>query len=149
MYGCETWTIKKADHWRTEAFELSWRRLLRIPWTARPTSQSTKKSTLNVCWKDWFWSWSSEYWATWCKESTHWKDPDAGKDWRQGENEASEDEIVRWHHWLNGHEFEQALVDGKGQGTLAHCSPWGHKESGMAEWLNNNWLPNIWKVYFW
>ena len=44
-----------------------------------------------------------------------------------------EDEMVGWHHQFNGHEFEQALGDGKGQGNLAHCSPWGHKESGMAE----------------
>ena len=109
-------------------------------------SQSSRKSSLNICWKDWFWSWSSSTLATWCKESTHWKDTDAGKDWRQGENEASEDEMVGWHHRLNEHEFVQALGDGKGQGNLAWCSPWGHKVSGMTEWLNNNWLLNIWKV---
>ena len=55
------------------------------------------------------------------------KDPDAGKDCGQ-EKGATEDEMVRWHHQLNGHEFEQAQGDGEGQGSLACCSPWGHKE---------------------
>ena len=49
--------------------------------------------------------------------------------------------MVGWHHWLSGHEFEQALGDGEGQGSLAYCSPWGHKESDMTEWLNNNKAP--------
>ena len=66
------------------------------------------------------------------------KDPDAGKDWRQEEKGTTEDDMVGWHHQLNGHEFEQALGDGKGQGSLACCSPWGCKESYMTEWLNNN-----------
>ena len=50
----------------------------------------------------------------------------------------TEDEMVRWHHWLNGYEFEQPPGDGTGQGSLACCSPWGHKESDMTEWLNSN-----------
>ena len=54
-----------------------------------------------------------------------WKYPDAGKNWRQEEKGMTEDEMVGWHHWLNGHEFEQAVGDGKGQGRLACCSPWG------------------------
>ena len=57
------------------------------------------------------------------------KDPDAGKDCRQEEKGMTEDEMVGWHHRLNGHEFEQALGDGEGQGSLVSCSPWGHKES--------------------
>ena len=56
------------------------------------------------------------------------KDPDAGKDWRQEEKGAAEDEMVGWHHWLNGHEFEQTPGDTEGQGSLACCSPWGHKQ---------------------
>ena len=55
------------------------------------------------------------------------KDSDAGKDWRQEEKQMIEDDIVRWHHWLSGYEFEQALEDGEGQGNLACCSPRGHK----------------------
>ena len=64
------------------------------------------------------------------------KDPDAGKDWRQEEKGTTEDETVGWHHWLNGHEFEQTPGVGDGQGSLACCNPWGLKESGTTEWLN-------------
>ena len=60
------------------------------------------------------------------------KDPDAGKDWRQEEKEMTEGEIVEWHHWLDGHEFEQALWVGDGQGGLDYFSPWDHKELDMA-----------------
>ena len=63
--------------------------------------------------------------------------PDAGKDWRQEEKVTTEDEMVGWHHWLDGHEFEQALGDDEGQGSLACCSPQGHKELDTTEWLNN------------
>ena len=66
------------------------------------------------------------------------KDPDAGKDWRQEEKGMTEDKMFVWHHWLNGHEFEQAQGDGEGQGILVCYSPWGHKESDMTEQLNNN-----------
>ena len=63
------------------------------------------------------------------------KDPDAGKKWRQ-EKGMREDEMVGRHHWLNRHEFEQALGVGDGQGSLVRCSPQGHRESDMTEWLN-------------
>ena len=69
MYGCESWTIKKAKHRRIDAFELwCWRRLLRVPWTAR-------RSVLGVHWKGWCWSWNSNTLATWCEELTHLKRP--------------------------------------------------------------------------
>ena len=64
------------------------------------------------------------------------KDPDSGKDWRHEEKGTTEDEMVGWHHWLNGHEFEQAPEVGDGQGSLVCCSPWGHKESDTTEQLN-------------
>ena len=64
------------------------------------------------------------------------KDPDDGKDWRQEEKGTTEEEMLGWHHWLNRHESEQA--PGLGEGSLACCSPWGHTESDMTEWLNNN-----------
>ena len=64
------------------------------------------------------------------------KDLDAGKDWRQKEKRITEDEMVGWHHWLDRHEFEQALGNGDGQGSLACCSPWSRKESDTAEQLN-------------
>ena len=65
------------------------------------------------------------------------KHPDAGNDWGQEEKGTTEDEMVGWHHWLNEHEFEQALWDGERQGSLVCCSPWGCKESDMTERLNN------------
>jgi len=66
------------------------------------------------------------------------KDPDAGKDWRQEEKGVTEDEMVAWHHWLYGHEFEQVPGVGDWQGSLVCCSPWGCKESYLTEWLNNS-----------
>ena len=75
----------------------------------------------------------------WPLDAKNWligKDPDAGKDWRQEEKGTTEDEMIGWHHQLDGHEFEQASGVGDGQGSLACCSPWGHKESDTTEWLN-------------
>ena len=80
------------------------------------------------------------------------KYPDAGKDWRWEEKGATEDEMVGWHHWLNGHEFEQAPEDGEGQGSLVCCSPWGCKESDTTYQLKYNnkkeklfaeWITNV------
>ena len=74
-YGCESWAIKKTEPQRIYVFKLRcWRRLLRIPWTARKFNQSIqRKSVLNIHWKDWCWSWSSNSLATWCKKLTHLK----------------------------------------------------------------------------
>ena len=75
----------------------------------------------------------------WPPDAKSWligKDPDAGKDWRQEEKGVTEDEMVGWHQWLTGHEIEQSPGDSEGQGSLACCSSWGHKESDMTEWLN-------------
>ena len=74
----------------------------------------------------------------WRANSQKRQDPDAGKDWSQEEKGMTEDEMVGWHHWLNGHEFQQALGDGEGQGSLAHCNPWGRKELNTTDWLHNN-----------
>ena len=77
----------------------------------------------------------------WPSDSKSWligKDPDAGKDWRWEEKGTTEDEMVGWHHRLNGREFEQTLGDGEGQESLACCSPWGHKELDTTYWPNNN-----------
>ena len=77
MYGCESWSVKKAKHQRIDAFELRcWRRLLRVPWTTRRSSQSILKHiSPNIHWKDWCWSWNSNTLATWCEELTHLKRP--------------------------------------------------------------------------
>ena len=136
MYGCESWTIKKAEHQRTDAFELCcWRRLLRVPWTARRSNQLIPKEIIPKGIFIGRIDAEAEAPILWPPD-VNWiigKDPDAGKGWRQEEKGTIEDEVVGWHHWLNKHEFEQALGVGDGQGTLACCSPWGHKESDTTE----------------
>ena len=74
------------------------------------------------------------------------KDPDAGKDWGQEEKGTTEDEMAGWHYQLNGHEFEWTPGVGDGQGGLACCNSWGHKESDMSEWLN--WTEQV-SMYAW
>ena len=110
MYGCESWTIRKAEHWRFDTFELwYWRRLLRVPWTARRFNQSILKEIS----PDSLYSSipifigridaEAETRILWPPDAKNWlicKDPDAGKDWRQ-EKRMTEDEIVGWHHRLN------------------------------------------------
>ena len=75
----------------------------------------------------------------WPPDVAIWKDPDAGKDWRQEEKGTTEDEMVGWHHRLNGHEFEQALGVGDEQGGLACCSPWGSQRVGYNWATELNW----------
>ena len=102
-------TIKKAECWRIDAFELwCWRRLLRVPWTVRRSNQSILKESWVFIRRTDVGAETSILWPP----DVKWllgKDPDAGKDWRQEEKGTTEDEMVRWHHWLIGHEFEQAL----------------------------------------
>ena len=96
MYRCESWTIKKAQHWRIDALELwCWRRLLGVP--GDKTSQSWRKSTLNSHWKDGGWSSSSSTLASWCKQLTHCKRPWC---WERLKAEGEEGELVGWHHWF-------------------------------------------------
>ena len=95
MYGCESWTIKKAERQRIDAFEL-WccRRLLRVPWTARRFNHSIlKEISLNIHWKNWCWSWNSNALATWCEELTHLKRPWCWKRLRAG---GEGDNRMRW-----------------------------------------------------
>ena len=136
MYGCESWTIKKTEHWKIDAFELwYWRRLLRVPWTARRSNQSIPKEIspgfslegltlkLTLCPPD-------------VKSWLIWKDPDAGRDWGQEKKGMMEDEMAGWHHWLNGHGIGWTPGAGDGQGGLACCGSRGRKESDTAERLN-------------
>ena len=92
MYGCESWTIKKAERQRIDAFELwCWRRLLRVPWTEKRTNQST----LNIHWKDWCWSWNVIILVTWCEELTHWKRP-----WCWERVRTGEEDDRGWNGWM-------------------------------------------------
>ena len=116
-YGCESWTIKKAEHQRTDAFKLwRWRRLLRVSWTARSSNQSNLKEI------------NPEY----SLEGLMLKVKLQYFGQRQEDKVKTEDEMVGWQHQLNGHEFEQTLGDGEGRESLACCSPWGHKELDMT-----------------
>ena len=78
-----------------------------------------------------------------------WKDPDAGKDWGQEEKGTTEDEMIGWHYRLDGHGFGWTLGVGDGQGGLACCGSWGHKESDISEWLNwTELLPQLFDSHF-
>ena len=129
---------KKAECRRIDTFELwCWRRLLRVPWTARRSNQSILKEIgpslegLMLKLKPVLWPPDAKSWVTG-------KDPDAGKDWGQEENGMTEDEMVAWHHWHNGHGFGWTLGVADGQGCLACCGSWGSKESDMTECQNWN-----------
>ena len=100
IYVCESWTVKKAEHWRIDAFELwCWRILFRVPWTARRSNQSIwKEINPEYLLEGLMLKLKLQYFDHWCKELTHWKRPDAGKDWRQEEKGVKEVEMVRWHH---------------------------------------------------
>ena len=140
MYGCESWTMKKAKHQRIDAFELwCWRRLRRVPWTARRSNQSILKEISPGCSLEEMMLKLKLQYFLWLPHAKSWligKDPDAGRDWGQEEKGMIEDEMAGWHHWLDGRESEWTLVDGDGQGGLVCCDSWGRKESDMIERLN-------------
>ena len=133
MYGCESWTIKKAERRRTVVLEktlespLDWKEI-------QPVHPKGNQSWIFIGRTDA----EAEYptlWPSDAKRRLVRRDLDAGKDWRQ-EKWIAEDGVVGWHQWLNGHEFEQTPGDSERQGSLVCCSPWGHTESDMTEQLN-------------
>ena len=148
---------KKAEHQRIDAFELwCWRRLLRVPWTARRSNQSILKAispgcslerlmlTLKLQYFGHFIGKTDVETETpifWPPDAKSWhigKDPDAGKYWGQEEKGTTEEEMVRWHHQLNGHGFGWTPRVGDGQGGLVCCGSWCRKESDTTDQLN--WL---------
>ena len=151
MYGCESWTVKKAECWRIDAFELwCWRRLLRVPWAARRSNQSIlKRSALDFFGRT---DAKAETPVLWSPHAKSWligNDSDAGRDWGQEEKGMTEDEMAGWHHRLDGHEFEWTPGVGDGQRGLACCDSWGWKESDTTERLNwtelgGNYVIPIW-----
>ena len=138
MYGCESWTVKKAEYRRIDAFELwCWRRLLRVPWTARRSNQFILKEMSPGCSLEGLMLKQTPVLGP--PDAKSWligKDSDAGRDWGQEEKGTTEDEMAGWHHQLDGREFEWIPEDGDGQGGLACCNSWGHKESDTTERLN-------------
>ena len=134
----ESWTVKKAEHWRIDVFELWYgRRLLRVPWTARGSNQSILKEISPGCSLEGLMlNMKLQLFGHLMRRALIWKDPDAGKDWGQVENRTTEGEMVGWHYWLNGYEFGWTLGIGDGQGGLACWGSWCHKEPHTTEWLN-------------
>ena len=138
MYGCESWTVKKAECQRIDAFELwCWRRLLRVPWTARRANQSILKEISPGCSLEGLMlKLKLQHFGHLMQSWLIGKDSDAGRDWGQEEKGTTKDEMAGWHPWLDGHEFEWTLGVDDGQGGLACCDPWGCKESDTTEQLN-------------
>ena len=144
MYGCQNWTIKKVERWRIDAFEVwYWRRLLRVPWTAKGSNQSIlKEIVLNIRWEDS----EAETLILWPPEAKNWfiwKDPDAGKDWRREDKG-----MTGWDGWMASlTQWTLVWVNpgvGDGQGGLACCSPLCPKELDTTEQLN--WNPLSWPL---
>ena len=147
MYGCESWTVKKAECQRIDAFELwCWRRLLRVPWTARRSNQSILKETspgislegimLKLKLQDF-----SHLMRSWLTG----KDSDTVRNWGQEEKGTTDKKMAGWHHGLDGRESGWTLGDGDGQGGLACCDSWGHKESDTTVRLNWTELKLWWR----
>ena len=140
MYGYESWTIKKAELQRIDAFELwYWRRLLRVPWTARRSNQSILKVISPQCSLEGLMlKLKLQYFGHLMQRTDSFeKTLMLGK--IEGERRREQQRmrwLDGWCHQLNGHEFEQAPEVGDGQGSLACCSPWGRKELDTTEWLN-------------
>ena len=135
MYGCGSWTRKKAEHRRIDSFELwCWRRLLWVPWTARRSNQPDQswvffgrndaKAETPILWPPHVKSWLIG------------KDSDSGRVWGQEEKGTTEDEMAGWHHRLDGREFEWTPGVDDGQGGMACCNSWGCKELDTTERLN-------------
>jgi len=126
MYGCESCTIKKGKHQRIDAFKLVLEKTLESPLDykeIKPVNPKGNQPWILIGRTDA----EAEAPILWPPDVKSWligKDPDAGKDWGQ-EKGATENEMVQWHHWINGHEFEQTPGDGERQGSLACYSPWG------------------------
>ena len=133
MYGCESWTMKKAEHQRIDAFEL-WclRRLLRVLWTARRSNQSILKEISPGCSSEGMMPSHTKSWLIG-------KDPDAGRDWGQEKKGTTEDEMVGWHHRHNGHGFDghrELVMDREAWRAAIHGVAVGHNWATELNWLN-------------
>ena len=147
MYRCESWTIRKAvsKNWCFWAVVLE--KTVENPLDCKEIKLVNPKEN-----QPWIFIGRVDaeaeapiFWPPDANSQLSGKGTHAGKDWRQMEKRATEVEMVGWHHQLNGHELGQTLEDSEGQRGLVCCSPWGHKESDMTSWLNNNkWKPSTW-----
>ena len=138
IYWFKSWTIRKAECQRIDAFELwCWRRLLRVPWTTRRSNQSIlKEISPEYSLEGMMLKLKLQYFGHLMWRIDSFEKTDARKDWRREEKGMREDEMVGWHHRLDGYEFEQAPGVGDGQWGLVCCSPCGHKELDRTEPVN-------------
>ena len=148
IYGCESWTAegRAAKNWCIQTVVLE--KTPESPMDSKeikPVSHKGNQPWIFIGRTDA----EAEALILWPLDVKNWlirKDADAGKDWGQ-EKWVPEDEMVRCHHWVKGHELGQTLGDGEGQGSLACCHSWDRKESDMTEWLNDN--NNNGRVWWW
>ena len=129
IYGCESWTIKKAEHQRIGVFELwCWRRLLRVPWPGKRSNQSIlKEISPEYSLEALMLKFKLQYFGHLMRSWLIWKRPWCWERLRAGGEGTTEDEMAGWHHRLNGHGFEWTLGVGDGQQGLACCGSWGHR----------------------
>ena len=141
MYGCESWAVKKAKCRRIDAFELwCWRRILRVPWTARRSNQSILKEISPGCSLEGMMLklklLAKQYFGHLIRRADSFEKTLMLERLRAGGEGTTEDEMVGWHHQLNGHGFGWTPGAGDGQGGLSCCSSWGRKELDTTERLN-------------
>ena len=140
MYGCESWTVKKAEHRRTDASEFwCWRRLLRVLWPARRSNQSILKEISPGCWLEGLMlTLKLQYFGHLMRRTDSFEKTLMLGKIEGGRRRGRQDEMIGWHHQLNGHEFEWTLGVGDGQGGLACFSPWcrrvGHDPVTELNW---------------
>ena len=135
MYGCESWTIKEAEHQRIDAFKAwCWRSLLRVPWTARRSKQSIlKEINTQYSFAGLMPKLKLQYFGYLMRRAYSLEKTRCWERLRARREGATGDEIVGWYHQLNGSQFEQTRADSEGQGSMACCSAWGCKELDVTE----------------
>ena len=141
IYGCESWIIKKAESWRIDTSELwCWRRLLRVLWIAKRSNQSILKEInpeyslegVMLKLRLQYFGYLMQRADSLEKTLLLWKI----EGWRRGWQRT----MAGWHHWLNGHKFEQAPEAGEGQGSLVCCSPWCQSRTWLKDWKTTSQL---------
>ena len=162
IYGCESWTVKKGECGRIDAFEVwCWRRLFRVPWTARRSNQSIlKEISPGISLEGMMLKLKLQYFGHLMRRGHSLEETDAGRDCGQEEKGTTEDEMAGWHHWLDGHEFEWTLGVGDGQGGLGVLWFMGSQrvEQDWVNWTELNWREHwerggrkgqsLWFVFF-
>ena len=144
MYGCESWTVKKAERWRIDAFELwCWRRLLRVSWTARRSNQSIlKQISPGISLEGMMLKLKLQYFGYLMRRVDSLEKTDAGRDWGQEEKGTAEDEMAGWHHWLDGRESGWTLGVGDGQAWHAAIHGVAKSQTRLSNWSDaaSTWL---------